>query len=177
MSNDPAIAEACRKLRNLGFEENGRRFIHYEFGWNYRMTNMQAALGLAQFEYWDDHIVKKKEIGKRYREALQHLPSLRLQASYCGYAENIYWVFGLLVETEALCNKITGFLHEKGVDTRPFFWCMHEQPVFNKLGLFSNERYPVAEELARNGFYIPSGLGITDEEMDHVIGMIKSFSS
>jgi perosamine synthetase len=175
LTNDPALAERCRKLRNLGFEENGRRFVHYEFGWNYRMTNMQAALGMAQLEYWDEHLVKKKENGKRYREALENLPGFRLQSSDCGYAENIYWVFGLVAETEALCNKISMFLYEKGVGTRPFFWCMHEQPVFNKLGLFSDERYPVAEALARNGLYIPSGVGISEWEFDEVIKALNAF--
>jgi perosamine synthetase len=177
LTNDPALAERCRKLRNLGFEENGRRFVHYEFGWNYRMTNMQAALGMAQLEYWDDHLVKKKAIGKRYRQAVQSLPNLRGQAHQCDYAENVYWVFGIVMESQHQADKMTAFLQENGVGTRPFFWCMHEQPVFNNLGLFPNERYPVAEELARNGFYIPSGLGVTNEEIDHVIGMIKSFSN
>ena len=141
------------------------------------MTNMQAALGLAQFEFWDYHIAKKRAIGKKYREAFQNLAGFQFQAFDCGYAENIYWVFGLVAETEELCNKMMGFLHEKGIGTRPFFWCMHEQPVFTKMGLFSDERYPVAEKLARNGFYIPSGLGIEDKEMDHVIEMINCFSN
>jgi perosamine synthetase len=177
LTDDPKLAEKCRKLRNLGFEETGRRFVHKEIGWNYRMTNLQAALGLAQFEYWDDHIVKKKVIGKRYREAVLSLPNLRVQADKCDYADNVYWVFGIVMETEQLCDTMTTFLQKNGVGTRPFFWCMHEQPIFNRLGLFSNDRYPVAEELARNGFYLPSGLGITNEEMDQVIGMIKSFSN
>jgi perosamine synthetase len=175
LTNDLALAEKCRRLRNLGFEENGRRFVHNEFGWNYRMTNMQAAIGLAQLEYWDEHLARKKHIGNRYRAALNNISELRLQASNCGYAENVYWVFGIVAKSEERCDEMTVHLNNQGIGTRPFFWCMHEQPVFRKMGLFKGERHPVAEELARNGFYIPSGLGISEDEADHVIDTIKTF--
>ncbi len=172
--DDEAIAAKCRKLRNIGFEENGRRFVHKEMGWNYRMTNIQAALGLAQLEYWDDHISRKKQIGKQYQEGLSGVNGLELPLASCSYAENLYWVFGILAETEEACNRIVSCLNEKGIGTRPFFWCMHEQPVFQDLGLFAGEHYPVAEKLARNGFYIPSGLGLEDGEAEFVIQSIRA---
>jgi perosamine synthetase len=175
LTDDPELARKCQKLRNLGFEETGRRFVHHVMGWNYRMTNMQAALGLAQIEFWDDHIVKKKAIGKRYRESLCKLPGIRLQVSDCGYAENIYWVFGIVADSEERCSKMIAYLHANEIGTRPFFWCMHEQPVFIGRGLFKDEHYPVAEKLARNGFYIPSGLGTSDIELDEVIEILNAF--
>lgn len=169
LTNDENINERCMKLRNLAFEPKGRRFVHEELGWNYRMTNMQAALGLAQLEKIDAHIVKKREIGQAYKEGLKNLQGFQLPLSKTKYAENIYWVFGLVAETQELCEQTVKKLNDQQIGTRPFFWCMHEQPVFQKMGLFINESYPVAEKIARNGFYLPSGLGLTSEEIATVV--------
>jgi perosamine synthetase len=173
LSNDPSIADRCRKLRNLAFEPNGRRFVHHELGWNYRMTNLQAALGVAQLERLDDHVLRKRAIGRTYQQRLKDIPAIQLPLQATAYAENIYWVFGIVTETEEQCNDTVRYLNEHGVGTRPFFWCMHEQPVFNKMGLFENESYPDAERLARNGFYLPSGLGLADDDVDYVVQMLK----
>ena len=167
--NDVNIADQCKKLRNLAFEPQGRRFIHHEIGWNYRMTNLQAAIGVAQLEKMEYHIQRKREIGKQYREGLQHLKDFQLPLEKTDYAQNIYWVFGLVANSELQQQEMVKKLGDAKIGTRPFFWCMHEQPVFIKMGLFKNERYPVAEKLARNGFYIPSGLGLTNEEITEVI--------
>ncbi|HLO79807.1 MAG TPA: DegT/DnrJ/EryC1/StrS family aminotransferase [Chitinophagaceae bacterium] len=175
LTDDPELVEKCRKLKNLGFEDTGRRFVHKEMGWNYRMTNIQAALGLAQLEFWDEHINRKKEIGRRYREGLSKLAGCRLQVAGCSYAENIYWVFGIVADSEDQCSRMTAYLHSKGIATRPFFWCMHEQPVFIDRGLFKDEHYPVAEKLARNGFYIPSGTGTSNAEVETVIEILNAF--
>jgi perosamine synthetase len=166
--NDMHLAEQCKKLRNLAFEPQGRRFIHYELGWNYRMTNLQAALGVAQLEKMEYHIQRKREIGKLYRDGLQCLKDCQLPLEKTDYAENIYWVFGLVADSETQQEAMVRKLTEAKIGTRPFFWCMHEQPVFKKMGLFANESYPVAEKLARNGFYIPSGLGLNDAEINMV---------
>lgn len=170
--NDDSIAEKCKMLRNLAFEPKGRRFIHHEIGWNYRMTNLQAALGVAQLEKMEFHIQRKREIGKLYREKLKDLTGFQLPLEKTDYAENIYWVFGLVADSEEQQESMVKKLGEAKIGTRPFFWCMHEQPVFIKMGLFENESYPVAEKLARNGFYIPSGLGLSNEDMDEVIATI-----
>ncbi len=170
--NDENLAERCRKLRNLAFEPLGRRFIHNELGWNYRMTNLQAALGLAQLEKIDEHLVRKREIGKAYREGLKGIKDFHLPLHVTEYSENIYWIFGLVADNEALAQETVNKLNENKIGTRPFFWCMHEQPVFQKMGLFANEHYPVAERLARNGFYIPSGLGLSETEIKEVIRIL-----
>jgi perosamine synthetase len=170
--NDENIAEKCKKLRNLAFEPQGRRFIHYEIGWNYRMTNLQAALGVAQLEKINEHITKKREIGKQYREGLKGIKGFQLPLEKADYAENIYWVFGLVADSEAQQEAMIRKLSDAKIGTRPFFWCMHQQPVFQNMGLFKNESYPVAEKLARNGFYIPSGLGLTTEDIAEVINVI-----
>jgi perosamine synthetase len=167
--DDIQLVERCRKLRNLAFEPNGRRFVHHEIGWNYRMTNLQAALGLAQLEKIDEHIHKKRKIGDAYNEGLEGLKGFQLPLCRTIYAENIYWVYGLVADTEQLALDTVRRLTEENIGTRPFFWCMHEQPVFNKMGLFKNEKYPVAENLSRNGFYLPSGLGLMDDDISRVI--------
>jgi perosamine synthetase len=170
--DDIQLVERCRKLRNLAFEPNGRRFVHHEIGWNYRMTNLQAALGLAQLEKIDEHIHKKRNIGDAYNEGLEGLKGFQLPLCRTTYAENIYWVYGLVADTEQLALDTVSRLTEENIGTRPFFWCMHEQPVFNKMGLFKNEKYPVAENLSRNGFYLPSGLGLTDDDISRVIAFL-----
>jgi perosamine synthetase len=168
LTNDEKLRERCMLLRNLAFEPEGRRFVHQELGWNYRMTNMQAALGLAQLEKIDSHIIKKREIGQAYQEGLKKIQGFQLPIAKTDYAENIYWVFGLVAEAQELCEQTVKKLNYLEIGTRPFFWCMHEQPVFKKMGLFIYESYPVAEKMARNGFYLPSGLGLDDLEIDFV---------
>ena len=171
--NDPLLAERCRKLRNISFEPNDRRYVHYELGWNYRMTNMQAALGVAQLEKIEYHLVRKREIGDAYQYGLKEIKGFKLPLSKTDYAENIYWVFGLVADSEELCTQTIKKLNAAGVANRQFFWNMHEQPVFKKMGLFTNEKYPNSEKLARCGFYIPSGLGISNEDIDLVIKEVR----
>jgi perosamine synthetase len=173
LTDDPDLAARCRKLRNLAFEPDKPRFVHYELGWNYRMTNLQAALGLAQLEKIEDHLAKKRQIGRLYQEQLTGLPGFQLPLPATDYAENIYWVFGLVADTEARKEKMVAHLSKHHIGTRPFFWCLHEQPVFQNMGLFARESYPVAEKLARNGFYLPSGLGLSEENQHHVIYNFK----
>lgn len=168
------VAERCRSLRNLCFK-SGRRFVHDELGHNYRMTNVQAALGVAQMERLDKHIAKKRMIGDYYTTQLRKIDHLQFPLEQTSYAFNNYWVYPLVVKpsspysVDVLVQRLT----ERGIGTRPFFWNMHEQPVFARMGLFRNERYPVAENAARNGFYIPSGLGISHEQMEYVVRAIK----
>jgi perosamine synthetase len=140
------------------------------------MTNLQGALGVAQLERIDDHLAIKKNVGKLYREGLKDLQGFSSQQHDAGYAENIYWVFGLVAHNEAMATAMVKNLNDAGIGSRPFFWCMHEQPVFLKMGLFANESYPVAERLARNGFYIPSGLGLTEAEQQHVIKCVRTYA-
>jgi perosamine synthetase len=167
--NDKNVMERCRKLRNLAFDPDGRRFVHHELGWNYRMTNLQAAVGLAQLERIDEHLKIKRKIGETYRNGLKELKGFRQPLHQAGYAENIYWVYGLVAYTEELAVETVKKLTGNKIGTRPFFWCMHEQPVFLKMGLFKNEKYPVAERIARNGFYLPSGLGLQTDDLNEVI--------
>ena len=171
MTDNEELAERCRSLRNLCFQKGSKRFVHEELGWNFRLTNLQAALGMAQLEKLDDHISRKRRMGQRYAELLKVIPSLQLPLTKTDYAENIYWVYGMILENDVPFDAKEAIrrLAEQKVGARPFFWPMHEQPVFKKMGLFANESYPVAERIARRGFYIPSGLALTDEQIERVV--------
>jgi perosamine synthetase len=178
LTDDPTLAERCRSLRNLCFQPH-KRFLHQELGWNFRMSNVQAALGCAQFERLNEFVARKREMGRRYTEQLKRIPSLQLPVSSTSYAENIYWVYGLVLH-DALrfdADEAMKMLAARGIGTRPFFWPMHEQPVFRKMGLFPDEPFPVAERLARRGFYIPSGIALTYAEIDTVVKAVREIST
>ncbi|MDR2179204.1 MAG: DegT/DnrJ/EryC1/StrS family aminotransferase [Synergistaceae bacterium] len=175
LCDDNELYEKCRSLRNLCFIPE-RRFVHRELGYNFRISNIQAALGVAQLEKIEATLRKKRYIGARYQELLNGVKGLQLPLPKTVYAENLYWVFGILLD-ECISGDAKEFekrLQARGVGTRPFFWPMHEQPVFQKQGLFSGEHYPVAENLARKGFYIPSGLALTDEQIEYVAAQVKA---
>jgi perosamine synthetase len=175
--NDEALAKRCRKLRNLAFEPAGRRFVHNELGWNYRLTNIQAALGLAQLEQIGEFLKRKMQLGNFYQQHLSFLEGkgYQLPLQKTSYATNHYWVFGLVAPSEDECNNLVQHLKTHNIETRPFFWCMHEQPILKELRLVTDEAFPVAEKLARNGFYLPSGLGIEERQLQRVAEVITLF--
>jgi len=139
------------------------------------MTNMQAAVGLAQLERLDAFVVRKRRMGALYTELLKDLPGVKLPLPLTDYAENIYWVYGLMIDESMGLDAEEAMrrLVEKGIGCRPFFYPMHWQPVLQRMGLFENEYYPVAEQMYRRGFYIPSGIALTVEQMHRVAEMVK----
>lgn len=178
VTSDDRLAEDCRSLRNLCFQP-GKRFVHERLGWNMRMTNLQAAVGLAQLERLDEFVRRKRTMGHRYDELLANIPNVKLPLAKVDYAENIYWVYGLLIDEELEMDaiEVMKLLAEKGIGTRPFFCPMHMQPVLQRMGLFNGEHYPVAENLYRNGFYIPSGLALDEEAMEKVAQAVRDVLS
>lgn len=174
VTDDPGLADFCRSHRNLCFQPK-RRFVHEELGFNYRMTNIQAALGLAQLERLDEFVAKKRSMGALYRELLSGLEVLELPPVRTSHAENIYWVFGMVLADTVHFDaaEMMARLADLKVGSRPFFWGMHEQPVFRKQGLFHGESCPVAERIARRGFYIPSGLTITPQQQERVAESVR----
>ncbi len=174
VTDDEELAERCRMIRNLCFRKD-IRYIHDEISDNYRFTNLQAAVGLAQLERLDEFIDRKRKMGRYYTEHLKDVKGLILPIQKTNYADNIYWVYGLVLEKDIpVDNKlIQKLLAEEGIGSRTFFWCMHEQPVYQRQGLFENETYPSAEYLARKGFYIPSGLALTREQMEQVTTSVR----
>lgn len=174
LTNDAQLAERCRRLRNLAFDAE-RRYIHDELGWNMRMSNLQAAVGVAQLQRIDETLRKKRQIGAWYHELFHGHPLLQLPLERTSYAENLYWVFGVVLDEQVPfdAREAIARLRARDVDARHFFWPMHEQPALHKLGLFAGERCPVAERIARRGLFLPSGVGTTREEVAKSAAALK----
>lgn len=166
-------AERARSLRNLCFQPK-RRFLHESLGYNYRMTNVQAAMGIGQIERIAETVFRKRQIAHYYNTAFSDIPGIRLPVEM-PWARNVYWVYGMVLEKELEVDSVQMMsrLRELGVDTRPFFLGMHEQPVFHHRGLFNDESYPVAEYLASQGFYIPNGLSLNNDQLAKVADAVR----
>jgi perosamine synthetase len=173
VTDDEALAKRLRLLRNLGFG-SGRRFLHDELGFNFRMTNVQAAIGKAQVERIDDTVDQKRRIGQRYVEGLASLPGIRLQVER-PWARSVWWMNGLVLDKQSshTAASLAQALTALGVETRPFFLGMDRQPALRERGLFDGEDYPVTDELAEMGLYLPSGVGLTGEQQEAVIGAVR----
>ncbi len=178
LTDDDELAKRCRSIRNLCFQKE-KRYVHEELSGNYRFTNLQAAVGLAQLERLDEFVERKRHIGMFYTEALSDIDGIQLPIANTDYADNIYWVYGIVLDDRFGINnrEMQKRLTDEGIGTRTFFWCMHEQPVLKDMGLFEGEEYPNAERLARRGMYIPSGLALTDEQMENTILKINKVLS
>ncbi len=177
LTNDAALAENCRELRNLCFKPP-RRFVHERLGWNLRMTNLQAALGVAQLERIDEFVTKKRWIGALYNKLFKNLPGVQLPLAKTDFAENIYWVYGLVLD-ESLgdAESFMTRLAKVGVGTRPFFFPMHQQPVLREMGLFNDVTFPNAERMYKQGCYLPSGLALTEPQIVEVAQKVRKMLS
>ena len=173
VTDDPRLAERARSLRNLCFGR-GRRFLHEGLGFNFRLTNVQAALGLAQVERMDGIVARKREIGAAYRARLADLAGVQLPVEE-PWARQVYWMNGLVLsEGSGMdASALATALAQRGVETRPFFLGMHEQPALLRRGLFAGASFPVAERLARQGLYLPSGLALTDDQLETVCRAVR----
>lgn len=175
VTDSDELAEQCRSLRNLCFTAE-RRFVHDRLGWNLRMTNMQAALGLAQLERLDEFVARKRRMGHLYQELLGDLKGVQLPLPSTNYADNIYWVFGLVLDEGrgTTAAEVMKRLGAEGIGTRPFFYPMHQQPILQKMGVIApSDRCPVAESLYERGFYIPSGMALTEEQIETVAQKVR----
>jgi perosamine synthetase len=169
LTSDEQLADRCRSLRNLCFMA-APRFVHHELGTNARMTNMQAALGVAQLEKIEEKLAKKRKMGAYYQERLSSLSSIQLPLKETDYCQNLYWVFAIVLDDDFPLDamEVMAKLREEKIGSRPFFYPIHQQPVLKKMGLFKDKHCPHAERLYKRGFYIPSGLGLSEENMDRV---------
>jgi perosamine synthetase len=174
LTSDDALADKCRSLRNLAFGRQSR-FVHEELGWNFRMSNLQAAVGVAQLERLDATVAKKRRIGAWYDELLAGVTGLERQPATTAYAERLPWVYGLVLADDVPFDAQEAMrrLGSGGIGTRPFFWPMHEQPALRRLGLGDGAPCPVAERLARRGFYVPSGVALTRPQAERVAAAVR----
>ena len=179
MTSNEKYYERSKAIRNLFFDSE-RRYIHEEFGSNFRMTNIQAAIGLAQLEQISKTVVRKREIGNYYQEALGSIESIQLPVSKTEYAGNIYWVFGIVIkDPNRKADEFMKKLGEKGIGTRHFFYPIHKQPALIKRKCCKDEyledsQFKNANYICDHGFYIPSGLGLTLEDQKYVVECLKT---
>lgn len=177
VTSDDHLAKRCRDLRNLCFRPD-RRFLHTELGHQFRLTNMQAAIGVNQVKRIEAIVERKRAIAAAYTARLGDLSGVQLPMEE-NWGRSVFWVYPLLLAEDHPLDAVSfaAALKAEGVETRPFFLGMHEQPVLHDMGLFAGESYPVTERIARKGLYIPSGLAITEEQMDHVCAAVRKILS
>ena len=182
LTNNKSIYLKSKSLRNLCFGKINR-FNHDDIGYNYRFTNIQAAIGCAQLKNIKWIVKRKMEIGRRYYQKLKNNKNLFIQKPFNQYSKNIYWVVGILIYNKKGINKKAKVqkLRKKGIETRDFFYPMHRQSIIKKLKIFKKkENYPVSEKLFNQGFYLPSGLGIKNHQIDEIckyLNKITNFSA
>ena len=170
VTDNKKLAERADWLRNFCFDKD-RRYIHEEIGFKYPLTNLQAAIGLAQFEYIEEIIKRKIEIAHRYNKLLGKTPGVVLPYE-AKNVRNIYWMYGILIEDEfgVSRDRVKELLYEKGIDSRFFFTGMHKQPPFKNI----SGKFPVTENLEKKGIYLPCSVNLSDEQMEYICRCISN---
>lgn len=174
VTGDDALYERMNLLRDHGMQRD-RRYWHLYAGFNYRMTNLQAAIGLAQMEQLGRFLRQKESLGRRYNEGLRDIPGITLPPRE-PWAKNIYWLYSVLIDPEKLGMDRDAFsekLREKGIETRPFFHPLHRQPPYLSC---SAGAYPVTESLADRGLSLPSANNLRDQDIDRVCETIRELA-
>ena len=173
LTSDPKMAERAASYRNLCFRPE-RRFYHTELGHNFRMTNLQAAVGLAQMERIEGILQIKRRWGQCYREKLSRIKGIKCQVEK-SWAKTVYWMYCIELDSSLGLNaaEMMKELGKREIGTRPFFLGLHEQPVLRNLGLFKGECYPITERIAQQGLYLPSGLTLTEKQVDEVVAALS----
>ena len=176
VTNNDQLAARARTLKDLAHSAQ-KRFWHAEMGFNYRMTNLQAAVGLGQLKHIDEFIKHKQWMADRYQAGLKDVKGLRLPTTQKD-SLNVYWMYGVLVEDSFPFTKdeLRAALKEKGVDTRDFFYSSASQPLFKDLPS-AKESFPVSKMLSERGFYLPSGLALTEEQVTYVCEVAREIAA
>jgi perosamine synthetase len=174
LTDDDDIAERSRGLRNLCLGSGQRRFAHEDLGYNFRLSNLLAAIGFAQVERIDEILACKRRIGALYDELFANVKGVHVQAKRT-WARVNYWMYGLVIDDDMPIDNVelARRLKERGIDTRPFFKGMHEQKPFHQRGLFCHLKFPVTERLSRRGLYLPSGASLTEEQIRIVVTAVR----
>ena len=173
VTRDKKYADRARNLKSLAYG-NENRFMHSDIGFNYRMTNMQAALGCSQLKRIDFSIESKRGIANFYNNALRDIADLQLPVEK-PYAKNVYWMFHLVLRGGFKGKRVEVMreLKEKGVETRESFIPYNMQEIFLKKGLTEQDLCPVANDIGQNGFYLPSGPVLSEQELDYTATSLK----
>jgi len=171
--NNQKLYRKCKELRNLCFGKVNR-FNHDDIGWNYRMTNIQASLGLSQIKNINKIVKKKMEIGKKYYFNLLKNKNIKILPPKNSNSKNIYWVVGIVIRNKKfLASEVAKKLKKFGIMTRPFFWPMHEQDIFKKMKLFKKSKFPNSSYIGRYGLYLPSYYKLKNNEIDYISKIVN----
>jgi perosamine synthetase len=173
LTNSFQLDNKIKSLRNLCFGKINR-YNHTEIGWNYRFTNIQAALGLNQIKRIKWIIKKKISVGKQYYKYLKNNKNIYIQKPKLNNNTNVYWVVGILIKNKKiLAEKLQKKLKKFGIETRSFFWPMNKQIICKKLKLKFSKKYPNSEYLSKYGFYLPSGINIKNKQIKMICGRLN----
>jgi perosamine synthetase len=172
LTNNGEAADRLNLLRDLAHSKE-KRYLHYEIGFNYRMTNLQAAIGLAQMERIHEFIDRRRNNAKLYNSLLKDVTGITLPPE-ANWAKNIYWLYSILIEDDFGIerNDLILGLEKRGIETRPFFIPMHKQPVFKKMGI-SNGEFPIADELCAKGLCLPSSSSLEGKHIEFICDAIR----
>lgn len=168
VTNDETLYDRCFHFKGQGLAKH-RQYWHDVIGYNYRMTNICAAIGLAQLEQIEHFLKRKREIAMVYRKAFKDM-SLRFHEEEADVYHS-YWMCSILVEKVEDREKLRDFLMEKGIETRPLFYPVHTMPMFAE----KYQKHAVAEDLGWRGINLPSFPSMTESEQNDVISAIKQF--
>jgi perosamine synthetase len=170
-TNDPEIARLAANLRDHAFSHE-RHFWHKYLGYNYRMTNMQAAIGLAQTEQMASFVAARRANAARYTAALKEIPGI-VTPPEAEWVKSVFWMYSILVEDEFCMTRdeLRAYLAEHGIETRTFFIPMHLQPIYYQT--FKGQRYPISEMLCQRGFYLPSASSLSAQEIDYIVDVVR----
>ncbi len=171
-TNDDELAAKARRLKDLAHSPQ-KRFWHEELGFNYRMTNLQAACGVGQMKHIEEFLEKKRWMAREYGKKLGSIKGLKLPVTK-PWATNVYWMYAILVEEDFPLSKdeLRAKLLEKGIDTRDFFYSSASQPIVQKM-VGNQGSFPVSERISQQGLYLPSGLALTQEQLDYVCSCVE----
>ena len=172
VTNDENLAKKMRILRNHGMAEN-RRYRHTVLGYNYRMTNIQAALGVAQMERIKYILERKRKIALAYHKALKNLIGVTLPPE-AKWAKNVFWMYSILIDDEKFGmsrDELMARLESKGIETRPIFPPVNSQPIYN-----TGQNLPIAERLASQGINLPSSINLTQRDITRIADLIAELA-
>ena len=172
VTNNPEYAEKMRSLKDLAYGVGTNRFVHSAIGYNYRMTNMQAAIGLAQLEKIEDYIKARKNVAKTYNRFLKDCNKVDLPPEK-KWAKNVYWMYTILVNKNAKISRdeLIVKLKEKGIDTRPAFHPAHLHVIYTRYT--KNVELPISEDIGAKGINLPSSNSLNDEDIKYITDSIR----
>jgi len=184
VTDDPRLSNSARYFKNLCFPLDApRTYLHNDIGFNYRMSNLHAAIGLAQVEKADEYLAMRRRNGELYRDLLRDVPGIVFQRLPEGSTSddygNAYWMNSLVVEPKLYGrtrDELSRYLSSRGIETRPLFVGMDRQPSLRPF-VDGREEYPVSRWLGENGLYLPSASSLSVADVTYVVDAIKEHCS